>query len=177
MNFNFITVKEKYKMFNELIEKTLFQNTLRGYLFSVLMLAIFIAVIYVLRIIVIKNLEKWAASTETTFGDFIITHIKKTLTPVLFAGSFILSVENLVINPVMSKIIYFAGITVLVGMCLKFFISMIDYMIDSYLKKSDANEARRKNLRWFTIPAKILLTGVALIILFDTFFSFDTVMS
>lgn len=154
-------------MFNEFIEKTLFHNTLREYLFSILTLAVLIAVIYIIRIIFIKRLENWAASTTNTFDDFIIMHIKKTLTPVLIAGSFILSVKNLVISPVMTKIIYFAGITILVGMCLKFFMSVIDYMIDSYLKKSNANEARKRSLKWVVITAKILLTGVALIILLD----------
>lgn len=167
MSFNVITAGGEMKMFNELIENTILQNSLRDYLFSLAMMAILVAVIYIIRIIVIKRLEKWAASTETTFDDFIIMHVKKTLTPLLIAGSFIVSLKNLVISPAVTKVIYFIGIAVLIAMCLKFLMSLVDYLIDSYLRKSKANETRKRSLKWVVITAKILLTGIALIIFLD----------
>ena len=154
-------------MFNGLIQKTVFQNTVSEYMFSVLALLVLVVIIYVIRIIVISRLEKWASTTKTTIDDFIIMHIKKTLTPLLLVGSFIVSIKNLIILPVITKIIYVIGIVVLIGMCLKFLMSLLDYLIDIYFKKNNVNETRQRSLKWLVVTAKIVIVCITLIVLMD----------
>lgn len=154
-------------MFNTLISKIIFQNSVGEYLFSILVLAVCILFIYVLRMIIIKRLEKWAAKTETTIDDFIIFHIKKTLTPLLIFLAFALSLKNLVLNHMITKVIYVAGMALTVIMCLKFLMALIDYLIEIYFKKNNINETKQRSLKWIVVTAKIIMTGLMLIILMD----------
>lgn len=154
-------------MLKNLIAKNIFQNTVGEYLFSLAAFAVFIIVIYILRKVVISRLEKWAAKTETTIDDFIIFHIKKTLTPLLIVWSFILSMKNLVMSPLITKIIYVAGLAFLVLMCLRFLMALLDYLIEIYFKKNNINETKQRSLKWIVVTAKIIMTGLMLIILMD----------
>jgi len=154
-------------MLKDLIAQNIFQNSVGDYLFSLGALVVFIIFIYILRMIVIKRLEKWAAKTETTIDDFIILHIKKTLTPLLIVWSFILSMKNLVMAPVLTKIVYIAGLAFLALMCLRFLMALLDYLIDAYFRKNNVNETRQRSLKWLVVTAKIIIAGIMLIILLD----------
>ncbi len=154
-------------MLKDLIAKNIFQNTVGDYIFTLIVLAVFIILIYILRKVVISRLEKWAAKTQTTIDDFIIFHIKKTLTPLLIVWSFILSMKNLVMSPLITKIIYVAGLAFLVLMCLRFLMALLDYLIDAYFKKNNVNETRQRSLKWLVVTAKIIIAGIMLIILLD----------
>lgn len=154
-------------MIKNVIDKVIFQNTVGEYLFSIVALLILIIIIYGIRIIVMNRLEKWASSTKITIDDFIIEHAKKTLTPLLIFGSFILSIQTLVIAPEITKIIYVLGIVLLITMSLKFVMSLLDYLIAVYFKKNNTNETRKRSLKWVAIAIKIVIAGIALIILLD----------
>ncbi|MDD5021962.1 MAG: mechanosensitive ion channel family protein [Endomicrobiaceae bacterium] len=154
-------------MFNNLIGKVVFQNTVGEYLFSIALFIFLIILIYVVRIIVMNRLEKWASTTKTTIDDFIIEHAKKTLTPLLILGSFIVSIQNLIIIPDITKIIYILGIILLIAMSLKFVMSLLDYLMSVYFKKNNTNETRQRSLKWVIIAIKIVITCIALIILLD----------
>jgi len=160
-------MKEKDIMFNNLLGKTFFHNTVGEYLFSIIAFLFLIVLIYIVRIVVMNRLEKWASSTKTTIDDFIILHAKKTLTPLIVFGSFILSIQNLVIVPEITKIIYILGIILSIAMSLKFLMSLMDYLIEGYFKKHNTNVTRKRTLKWVLISIKIVITGMALIILLD----------
>lgn len=154
-------------MIRNFIDKVIFQNTVGEYLFSIVALLVLIIVIYVIRIIVINRLDKWASTTKTTIDDFIILHIKKTLTPLLIVWSFILSMKNLVMIPILTKIIYVVGLAFLVLMCLRFLMALLDYLIDAYFRKNNVNETRQRSLKWLVVTVKIIIVGIMLIILLD----------
>lgn len=154
-------------MIKNLVGQVVFHNTVAEYLFSFVSLLILIILIYVIRIIVMKRLEKWASTTKTTIDDFIIEQAKKTLTPLLMFGSFILSIQNLVIIPNMTKIIYIIGTAFTLIMCLKFLMALIDYLINIYFKRKKVNEIRQRSLKWLVVSVKIVITGIMLLILLD----------
>lgn len=154
-------------MFRDLISKTIFQNTVGDYLFSLVILGFLLVFVYVLKRILIKRLEKWASATKTTIDDFMILQIKKTLIPLLVLGSFILSLKNLVMNPMMTKTVYILGVAVTVVLCLKFLMQTIDYLIDIYFNKKNVNEMRRRSLKWLVVMVKTIIVAIMLVVLLD----------
>jgi small-conductance mechanosensitive channel len=154
-------------MLEMFLRQTYCQNTVSSYLTALGIFLGYALVIYLAKILVIRRLKVWADKTETTFDDFIILHIDKTLIPLLLFGALTLSIKNLIINAAAARAVSVAGMILMVAMGLKFAMSLVDYGLTVSWKKNGDGEARRQSLKGIVIAAKVILSGIALILLMD----------
>lgn len=154
-------------MLKNFISKTVFQNTVGEYLFSLCAFLFLFAVIWIVKIILVKRLEKWASATKTKIDDFIVMHVRKTIIPLVIVGAFILSIDNLKANETVTQIIHIGGILFFIFMSLKFLMSFFDYFLDTYFKKNNTTETRQRTLKWISAAIKTSLIGIAVVVLLD----------
>ena len=67
-------------MFNNILQRTFFNNHISDYIIFILALIIGIVIIKVFRLIVLTRLKKWAKKTDTTIDDFLIHLFEKKYT-------------------------------------------------------------------------------------------------
>lgn len=154
-------------MFTNLINQTIFQNTVGKYFISITIFLVFIVIIYFLKVCMLNRLKKLVALTKTTIDDFIISHISKTFIPLLLFVSFTVSIKNLVINPGITTIINVISTIFFIGIGVKFVMSLVDYCIDVFCKKTTANDNRMRSLKGIVVAVKIVVIGLALILFLD----------
>ncbi len=154
-------------MLSSFLRQVYFQNTVYDYLTAIGLFTALALLIVLIRIVVIRRLTARAAKTKTTFDDFLIKHIGGTLLPLLFYGSFTLSVKGLELNSMISRGIYIAGMIFMTVMGLKFVMSLMDYGIGAWNRKNGGGETRLRSLKGAVMAAKVILAGLALLLALD----------
>jgi small-conductance mechanosensitive channel len=151
----------------EIFDRSIFGNTILGYLTS---LAIFIAAvvaIYVFKRHVLKRLKKWAESTETSIDDIVINAIDKSLVPILYFGAFYISLQTLVLSTEFKKGLSIAAIFLFTVLAVRAVTSAVNFGLRSYLKKTDNLERGEKQLKGIRGLVNFVIWGIALVFLLD----------
>jgi len=151
----------------ELLKYQLWGNTILKYLIALAMFFAGLIIVTVFKKIVLSRLKKWAEKTTTTFDDFIIIGIKKSIVPILYYGSLYLAVTTLVLQPEVKTIINYISIIVLTFFGIKLFTSILDYSITTYTSREERSDHRAKQLKSLSAMARFLVWGVGLIFLLD----------
>lgn len=156
-------------MFQAFLQKTFLHNRVLDYLIC---LSIFVGGIIIIRIfrhILLNRLKRWAKRTATTIDDFLIRIFEKELLPLLYFGAFYLAIRTLTLNPILEKVINGLGLILLTIFGVRFLLAIIIYGFETYWTKKEKNTARKKALRGIITVIKIIVWGLAIIILLDNF--------
>ncbi|MEE8329777.1 MAG: mechanosensitive ion channel domain-containing protein [Thermodesulfovibrionia bacterium] len=154
----------------DILQISFLQNTILDYL---IFLSIFIVGILVIRIfksVVLKRLKTWAEKTATTIDDFLIDIVQKTLLPLLYFGIFYISARSLTLNLGISKVIDVLGVILLTFFGIRFLVSIITYVFESYWSKKDKDATRIQNIKTITPilrVLKVIIWGIGITFLLD----------
>ena len=77
----------------EFLNQIYFGNTILKYIEALGIFVLLIIVVKIFQLIVLRRLKKWAAKTKTTFDDFILVGIKKSVVPIIYYSAIFLSVR------------------------------------------------------------------------------------
>lgn len=149
------------------LNQTFLDNTVLAYITA---LAIFIAGIIIIRIfrsIVLGRLKKWSSKTNTTIDDFLVTAIEKNIIPLLYFGSFYIAIRSLTLPANVFKIIEIIAIIVVTFYLLKSVSSIINYSLQTYVRKKGDTGSKEKELRGIMTLVNILVWVLGLVFLLD----------
>jgi small-conductance mechanosensitive channel len=115
----------------------------------------------------LRRLKKWAAKTKTTFDDFILNGIKKSIIPILYYSAIYFSAQSLNLSDAVRSIFDVLSIVVVTLFIIRLITSTLDYSIKSYSAKQDAADQKAKQLKSISALVRIVIWGVGLIFLLD----------
>ncbi len=165
-------------MFQEIMQRVFFQNSVLDYLICLLVFLACIILVRIFRRIVLARLKVWAEKTATTIDDFLIHTFERTAIPLLYYGAFYLSICKLTLNPTFSKAVNIIGIVLLTFFGIRFLIALIEYTIENYWLKKEKDKARERSLKGMLTVVKVVIWGLALVFLLDNFgFKISTVIA
>jgi small-conductance mechanosensitive channel len=166
-------------MFEGMTEYSVFGNTVRDYLVSLVTAIVGVFLIrVVLKSIVLRRIKKWAERTRTTFDDVVVHLFTKTILPILYVGAFYLAIKNLALRPIVGKVIDVFGVVLLTVFGIRFVTALTIYAIESYWIKKEEDEGRKQNLRRLFPLIKVVLWGIGVIFLLDNLgFKISTVIA
>ena len=126
---------EKFNGTYNLLQQKFWGNRLLDYLafLAILLGGIFAA--WIIKVIVIRRLKKWAEKTAITTDDLIIELFGRTAFPMIYFGVFYLSIRGLQLPPVIHKTIYIIGLTLVTFCSIRFILGLVDGSLREYLEK------------------------------------------
>ncbi|MFO7446124.1 MAG: mechanosensitive ion channel [Ignavibacteriaceae bacterium] len=144
-----------------------FGNTLWLYGTAILIFIAGIIFINIFRSIILKRIKKWSESTDSTIDDFIIRGIEKTVIPLLYFGAFYTAVNSLILHPKLAKALSVVSVILVTFFIIKLIISVLKYIIHSYLAKKGQLENREKQLRGIITLGSFFIWAIGFIFLLD----------
>ncbi|OIO75043.1 MAG: mechanosensitive ion channel protein MscS [Elusimicrobia bacterium CG1_02_37_114] len=165
-------------MLKDILSTSFLDNRISDYILFILIFIAGILVIRILKNIILSRLKKWASKTTTTLDDFLIHACEKILIPLLYFGIFYLSLQNLNVNPSLIKVIQVLGIGLLTFFGIRFAVSMLSYIIDSYLSKKEADTTKTQGIKVILPVLKVVIWGIGITFLLDNLgFKISTVIA
>lgn len=154
-------------MLHEFLDRVFLGNSAQAYLIS---LATFVGGVILLRIfstIVVSRLRKIAETTSTTLDDFVIQSLDSKILPLFYIGVLYLSLKELHVSEKVTKGIDILSLVVITIFAVRFILSFLMYMLDSYWARRESDESKKKAMKGIVIVIKFVVWVSAGIILLD----------
>ena len=151
----------------DFLNQTYFGNTILNYITAIGIFILVIVVVKIFRLIVLKQLKKWAEKTQTTIDDFIIIGIQKSVVPIMYYGALYIAARTLKLSPDVNNILNIISIFVITFFAIRLLTSILNFSIVSYASKQEEGEQKTKQLKSISALAKLLIWAIGLIFLLD----------
>jgi small-conductance mechanosensitive channel len=154
-------------MLTSFLNQTFFHNQVKDYFMWLGILFSYLLAIRIAKAIVLNRVKAWAAKTTTTIDDFIIAQVEKVVVPLLYFSAFYVSTQSLTLDPGLRRGINVLGMVLITVFSARFLIEVVDYSIGVHWLKKEKNENRIRSLKGITIVARVVIGGLALVLLLD----------
>jgi small-conductance mechanosensitive channel len=151
----------------DVLKQVYFGNTVLAYLIALGIFVISVLFVQIFRTIVLRRLKKWAERTKTTFDDFIIVAIRKSIVPILYYGAFYFAIKTLLLSNTFYTILDVLSIFVIVFFAIRLITSTLDYSISSYASRQEGEDQKAKQLKSISALARFVIWGIGLVFLLD----------
>lgn len=177
--------KEKVNLYQKICvvvkdfsNKTFLSNTVLNYLIAIIIFNLGFLFIKILKKFIFRYLHKLAARSSYTIDNCLIINIEKTLIPILYFGTFYLSLRTLNLNPLFSKMLNVAGVAVLTFFVIRFFIALITFFLNEYWLKKKENERYQSSFKALLPIIKVVFWSIGAFFLLDNLgFKISTVIA
>jgi small-conductance mechanosensitive channel len=162
-------------MFNELLQKTFFENTVLSYIIVAVAIVVGLLIMKIITSVVIRALHRWAEKTTSKLDDFIITIIKKNALPLMYYGVFYVATRNLTLPSALDKGIDVIGVILLTLLSIRFVSGLIMHAAEQFWLKDAEKEKGFKGM----LPAiKVVVWAIGILFLLDNLgFEISTVIA
>lgn len=154
-------------MMGSITEQMFLGNRLLDYIIFLLIFLGALIVIKIFRSIILKHLKKWAEKTATTVDDFLIGTLEKIILPLLYFGAFYLSINILVLAPMLEKIINILGVAVLTLFTARLITEIIGYGFKFYWSGRSKDASLERSLKGILGVVKVIVWGLAIVFFLD----------
>jgi small-conductance mechanosensitive channel len=151
----------------EILNTVVLGNTILAYLISLGIFLILLLIVLIFHKLFVKRLKKLAAKTETVLDDTMIKLMKKNFLPLLYFGSFYLSVLNLEYIAIIGRILNIMGIGLLAILLIRFSITIIRYILKNYFIEKEEDPGKAATIKALFPIINILLWSIGIIFLLD----------
>ncbi len=156
-------------MIQDILYQTFFNNRVLDYLICVSVFLGGIVAIHIFDRILLIRIKKWADQTASTIDDLFVRIVEKKLFPMLYFGVFYLSLQFLVLNPLIKKGINVLGVILITIFAVRLILSVIIYGLDIYWERKEADVSKKPGFRMIYTAIKVILWSLAVIIMLDNF--------
>jgi small-conductance mechanosensitive channel len=151
----------------EIMKQKFWGNSLLDYMVAFLIFLASLVAIKLFKNIFLKHLKKWAEKTSTTIDDFLIGITEKIIIPLLCFGAFYLSINTLILTPILKKIVDVAGLAVLTIYTVRLVTVSISYGFEVYLSKRGKDTVLKRSLDGILRITKVVIWGLAIVFFLD----------
>ncbi len=133
------------------LNEIFFGNTVYEYLVALGIFVICLILVFIFKWLILRQLEKRAYATETSFDDLMVRIVRKGLVPVLFYGAFYMAVQGLTLPLSLAKLIDVLGVIALSVIGIMTTAEILEWAVETFWIRKDDQEQRLRSFRdWFT---------------------------
>ncbi len=154
-------------MFQQLLERTYFGNSLLNYLTAAIVVVVGILTIMIIKTVVVRRLKKVSESRPSHLTDFLVQTLSKSLVPLLYVGAFYMGLSSLTLGTTLSKLVNVLGIVFLTILTIRFLIAALDHAFEKYWLKMIGDPKRESSIRAIRPVLLVIVWGFALVFLLD----------
>jgi small-conductance mechanosensitive channel len=149
----------------EILSMELWGNTVQEYLIALAVIIGLILLIKLIRNRVVFYLKKWAAKSENTLDDFVVSLVEKNILPILNLGAFYAGFHYLTLSDKVSRIMTVIYAIFITWFLVRLILRFIRRAMESYAEKHEDAEAKKKQLRSLMAIVKAIVWAFAILVL------------
>lgn len=162
----------------EFMSYVFWENTVLSYCIAFVVFLASVVLITLFNRILLSRIRKWAEKTSTSIDDFLVGIFHKLLVPLSYFGAFYLSVNTLVLDAVVKKLINILGVAVLTLLTARLATLVIGYVFRIYSKRVKGGEALERSLQGIMRVTSFLIWALAVVFFLDNIgFKISTVIA
>jgi small-conductance mechanosensitive channel len=151
----------------DLLQEKYLNNTVQDYAIAVAIILGGMLMVRLFRNYLLRRLKAWAAKTETSFDDYIITGIEKFGLPILNFIVLYWGIHYLKLSDQLSRIVTVATSAVIVYFVVRIVLTIIRKALEAYVLKQENGETKLKQITGIMIVINITVWALGLVFLFD----------
>lgn len=152
---------------DNILDVTFLGNTLYRWIIAAALLFGSLIVIKVVKNVVIKRLKKWALTTKTTWDNFIIDVVDKSIIPLLYISAFYFALLTLAFNDTVDKVIHIAYMVSFTFFVLKIISAAFKKFVYSFIQREEDSESKEKQAGGLVAIVNIIIWICGVIFLID----------
>ena len=165
-------------MFQEFLNREIFQNRVADYLVSLIILVAGIVIVTIFKRVVLGRLKRWTQTTTWNIDEFIVDIIRNMVVPLAYYGVFLLAVKNLTLTRFLERAIEVTGIILVVFLAAQSLIAVARFGIRTYIETAEKGSDRERALKGFMTLIRVVVWGLATVVLLDNLgFRINTVIA
>jgi len=154
-------------LFQGILEREYFGNTVLSYLICIGVIFISVIVIRIFKAFFLKRLKKWAENTHTSVDDFLILSIEKFLLPLLYFLAVFFGLNFLKFDAPARRILDAIIVIIITFFAIRFIAAIIKYFINLYWKRKSESEEADASIKGISTFVSLIVWGLGLVFLLD----------
>jgi len=154
-------------MFDDILRRVYFENTVSDYLVCLAVIAGGLIVIWIFKLILLKRLKALVKSTDRSIDDFIVALVDKKLMPILYFGVFYVGIRRLALDETLARAITIIGLAFVMIFIVRILLAVADYSLYNYWVKRGEEESRRKAVGGIIAVLRVIVWIGAFVIFLD----------
>ncbi len=154
-------------MIEEIIEITILENRIADYITAIVLFLAAIIAVKIFQHFLLRRLKKLAEKTATTVDDFVVRIVERIVLPLAYFGVFYLSINTLILQPLLAKIINIIGIAILTFSVARLAAVLTSYGLDIYWARSGRDATLKRSLSGILKTIKVVIWGLATVFFLD----------
>ncbi len=146
-----------------------FGNTVAAWLSAAGIILAGLAAVYLVKHYLVVRLKHWSEQTNTSFDDFLVSFVIKSLIPVLFFICVYGGIFWLNLSPGATRIFNVLLLLVITFFSLKSINAALKYFLFSFLKKQEHGEVKQKQASGLLVIAQAVVWILGMVFLLDNF--------
>jgi len=165
-------------MFQEFLNREVFQNRVADYLVFLIVLLAGGLVITIFKRVVLARLKRWAKTTTWNIDEFLVDIMRNMVVPLAYYGVFFLAAKNLTLPRILERVIEVVWIMLVVFLSAQALIAVARFGIRTYIESSEKGSDRERALKGFMTLIRVVVWGLATVVLLDNLgFRINTVIA
>lgn len=149
------------------LDKVFLGNTLKAYLVAILFFFGSLVTLYLLKAMGLRRLKQWIRQTPWKYDDMMLEVFEKLLWPLFYVGAFYFSVQQLVLNPAVDKLITALVVIALVIQSTRLVLLVVLTLFEKiWLEKAPEQRRTMASKSMLTI-LRVVVWGLAVVFILD----------
>ncbi|SFC75922.1 mechanosensitive ion channel family protein [Flavobacterium phragmitis] len=151
----------------DILKTTFLDNTMISWLIAAGIIIASVIIVKTVRATVIKRLNRWAMNTKTTWDNFIIEVVDKSVLPILYITAFYFALLTLKLPEDIAKVIHTAYMFAFTFFVLKIISAAFKKFVYSFIQRSEESESKQKQAGGLIAIVNIIIWICGIIFLID----------
>lgn len=151
----------------DILNTTFLDNTFLTWLIAASIIIASVIIVKAVKVVVIRRLKNWALNTKTTWDNFIIEVVDKSVLPILYISAFYFALQTLKLPENIDKIIQVAYMFAFTYFILKIISAAFKKFIYSFIQRSEESESKQKQAGGLIAIVNIIIWICGIIFLID----------
>lgn len=124
-------------------------------------------IIRMIKHITLKRLKVWAAKTRTTWDDFLVTIIHRSVVPALYVSSTYFALSTLTLPVKINQVLHVAYLVALTFYILRIISAAFKKLVHSYIQSKEYAEGKEKQASGLIIIVNVVIWILGIVFLID----------
>lgn len=152
---------------NDILNITFLDNTLLNWLKASVIIILIFSFLKIFKFFIFKRLKSWAASTNTSWDEFLLDVIEKCVLPMLYISTVYFSLHVLSLNKRAAEILHTAFMAVITFFVIKAVINLFKKFVLSFIKRDQDSESTEKHAGGLIAIVNIIIWILGAVFLID----------
>ena len=152
---------------DDFLNATFLGTSVIDWLIIVAVITGILIILKILKIVIIRRINKWAQSTTTTWDNFIIEIIERNAVPLLYVCAFYFPVRSVGLPPAILNVLHVAFLIAITFFSLRTISAAFKKFIHSFIRKEQDSDTKEKQAAGLIIIANIIIWMLGTIFLID----------